>query len=845
MQNSEGKQEEMSIMVTNQVSVTFSDVAAYFLEVEWDILGEWQKELYKKIIKEIHSILMSRGYSIVNPDVIFKIKKEDEKYFMQHCREGKENMNEPTNNLPIVTSVFSLSVKQEDDLPFMDPPESETTERIHPPVTSSSSVKPDILIRFKQEEFRTEPKRCEARGILTITDACEKSHEAGSQGYNPDSTVEILKMEELNVRDLLEGGEEDTDIKNDDGFRNNSESQRKCDGQQREEWTYGDSRDPSADCERGSPNVRSDLLIRFKEEEFRIEPQECEEQGVLPITGTCSRSCNPGLIIDNLKMEELHVSDQRKGREEETDTKSDDGFWNNSERHRMWNGQQGEKWTHRDHARESPDPSADWEGGIEVTPSRVNESAQIGERPNTCIEQERNSKLCSKLVETQSLSEGKRSFQNSDTWESFTRISHFIEHQEKTECGNNLPENSSHTCIQECPRSETKFTCTEDEQRTPKRTNLIAHRKVHKQKKSLKCTQCEKYFDCKSQLKIHLIIHIGEKHLKCNETEKDFSLMSNSTDKILPLGENQFKCSECDKCFGHRGSLRRHEWVHTGEKPFKCSECDKCFRYRGDLRKHEITHIEKKPFKCSECDKCFSYRCDLKKHEKIHTGEKPFKCSECDKCFGYRGELRKHEMRHMRQTTFKCLECDKYFNYRGKLKKHEMTHMGQKPFKCSACDKCFSHRGDLRKHEITHIGKKRFKCSECDKLFHHRQDLRNHERKHTGEKPFKCSECDKCFRQRSNLKNHERTHTGEKPYKCTECNKSFSQKGNLKQHEMTHRGVKPFQCSECDKCFNQRGNLRQHEMIHKGEKPFQCTECDKRFRSMGILKQHERIHTRD
>ncbi|XP_029452834.1 zinc finger protein 398-like isoform X2 [Rhinatrema bivittatum] len=133
-------------MTSTIASVTFSDVAAYFLEGEWYILGEWQKELYKKIIKEIHGILMSRGYSIVNPDVVFKIKKEDEKYFTQHCEwEGKENRNDPSLSLPVVTSVFLLSVNQEEDLPFLDPPESEVTEEIHSPVTSKYQIPPGHL----------------------------------------------------------------------------------------------------------------------------------------------------------------------------------------------------------------------------------------------------------------------------------------------------------------------------------------------------------------------------------------------------------------------------------------------------------------------------------------------------------------------------------------------------------------------------------------------------------------------------------------------------------------------------------------------------------------------------
>ncbi|XP_029466546.1 protein ZNF783-like [Rhinatrema bivittatum] len=131
----------MSALVSDPALVTFFDVAAYFLEVEWDILGEWQKELYKKVIKEIHSILISRGYSIANPDVIFKIKKEEEKYFTQHYEwEGKENTNNPTISLPIVTSVFSLSIKQEVDPPFLDHPESETTEEIHPLITSKYTI---------------------------------------------------------------------------------------------------------------------------------------------------------------------------------------------------------------------------------------------------------------------------------------------------------------------------------------------------------------------------------------------------------------------------------------------------------------------------------------------------------------------------------------------------------------------------------------------------------------------------------------------------------------------------------------------------------------------------------
>ncbi|XP_030050761.1 zinc finger protein 777-like [Microcaecilia unicolor] len=157
--------EELNMLET---LVTFKDVAGCFLEVEWNILGEWQKELCKKVIKEIHGILMSQGYSIVNPDVLLKIKKEDEKYFAQHCElEGKENLIDPTK----------MSVKQEEDLPSVDHSESELSEQTLPAM-SFHNVKPDILIRFEQEGFRTEPPGCEERGNLTTTGTSEELQEA-------------------------------------------------------------------------------------------------------------------------------------------------------------------------------------------------------------------------------------------------------------------------------------------------------------------------------------------------------------------------------------------------------------------------------------------------------------------------------------------------------------------------------------------------------------------------------------------------------------------------------------------------------------------------------------------
>ncbi|XP_053307840.1 zinc finger protein 436-like [Spea bombifrons] len=60
-----------------QTFVTFNDVAVYFAEDDWECLEEWQKELYRNAIQEIHGVLTAMGYTISNPDVLVRIQNFD------------------------------------------------------------------------------------------------------------------------------------------------------------------------------------------------------------------------------------------------------------------------------------------------------------------------------------------------------------------------------------------------------------------------------------------------------------------------------------------------------------------------------------------------------------------------------------------------------------------------------------------------------------------------------------------------------------------------------------------------------------------------------------------------
>ncbi|XP_029443790.1 gastrula zinc finger protein XlCGF26.1-like isoform X2 [Rhinatrema bivittatum] len=576
----------MSGLASDPASVTFNDVAAYFLEVEWDVLGEWQKELYKKVIKEIHGLLISRGYSIVNPDVIFKIKKEDEKYFPQHCEwEGRENMNDPTH--------------------------------------SSPSAKPDILIRFKQEEFVTEPQGSEERENPTITGPWEELHEAGSRDYNPDPTAEILKMKGPHVGNQLARREEDADTKRDDGFRNNSERQRMQDGQQRDEWKQKDLSRAStnSDCAGG---ISHETLLKVKEKAPKRErPNPCTER---------ERNANHCPNV---------VQTQRLSKGERP-----------FERAEAW-----EHFTTNSHSVEYQEKT---ECGNKITDRACPTSIQEyhgREKKCTDPEGEKRTSKKTKLMAHRKAHMREKPFKCNECEKCFAFKS----------------ELERHVRIHSKGRS---FQCTECEERFTRKLDLKKHTKIHKKYKPYKCTECEKCFTYRSRFKVHQQVHKGQTPFKCTDCNKCFSLKLNlQRHKTAHMREKPFKCSVCDKRFMHKSKLGVHERTHTGEKPFKCSECEKCYSRIYELRIHEKIHTGEKPFQCCKCHKCFRHICELRMHERIHSAEKPFKCSHCDKTFQYKSGLGMHERIHTGEKPFKCSECDRCFRQKCHLKKHEMTHI--------------------------------------------------------------------------------------------------------------------------------------------------------------------------
>ncbi|XP_069460613.1 zinc finger protein 879-like [Ambystoma mexicanum] len=712
--------------VYTRVSITFKDVAACFSEDEWALLEDWQKELFKHVMMEIHGVLNSLGYGIANPYTVFKIKTEDDPDSWDHIyAKGNNFVDTCDDGYPMVNPdiLLSLTAVKESHKIVGYECEKETQFTQHQEPERCESVTNPYMMETIRSEMNLDdvpqthrPCRslsdCDKENSSLLNTSCKietfseriatpplKEYETQPQMYKEATLQSPCNMQS----EIYKGSpcqiqcNTQSQICKENAFQSLCNTQSEID----EESTC------QIQCNPQSEFYKSDTL-----------PIACNTHLQMYKEGDLQSPCNISQICNDDTLNSSHCETHLQNYDDSTEHCPDETQSQDEKNQHDSHSQNTETILHSLY--ETAEPQLQNQEGeelhdpYETQPNKNNDDDEEEEE-----EEDAGDVPCES--ELQHSEDGLHTIHESllENAESIL-LSLYEVHEVHTQ-------NNSYTVIApEEPKTQN------DKENTLKNANKKRGRKpgrIPKKgpgrstrrkgerpveganahgdrtvsviqystqlKREFQCTECSRSYSDHSSLLLHQKLHRLEQSFACRGAEK---------------GKRPYKCSRCDQRFSRESTLIVHMRLHTVERPFKCTYCEKCFKQSSGLVKHIRKHTGEKPYKCTECGKCFSRSSCLGIHRRIHTGEKPYKCADCEKSFTQSYSLIKHQRTHTGVKPYKCNICDKCFNQKQHLQKHQKSHTTNsgnkidinKWFMCTLCLQCFDTKDSLHAHHKIH-----------------------------------------------------------------------------------------------------------------------------------------------
>ncbi|XP_075405931.1 zinc finger protein 510 [Tenrec ecaudatus] len=590
-------------MNSSQASVSFKDVAVELTQEEWQHMGPAQRTLYRDVMLENYSHLVSVGYCILKPEMIFKLEQGEEPKFLEeefskkNWLEDDKNVKVKDKHLEQVIFINNKTLTIEEEKVFEKP------FNLHMEIPVSSTNIPcqfgswemnlqNISESVDNRDYLTKKVVCEN---LPLNITFERIH-TREKRYVYNKAMKTLTYKkgiaELQRFQALKQAFECNKFRN--VFYDNDAciTHTRSPGR---ETSYKDDEykiDCAFDDNRTGTGEKCSAITQFHKVRLAVKYYDGDESG-----DHYSRKSYPTQLQRAVARESLFVCYDR------TKTGGKPFAYNKSGK------------------------------SCSATAHRICQRTHPKVRPYTCYECGKSFSQKGHLIQHQRTHTGEKPFKCNECGKAFSQKSHLNTHQR------------IHT-------AEKPYKCNECGKTFVQKSTLRGHQRIHTGEKPYECSVCGKTFVQKSTLRDHHRIHTGEKSFQCNECGKTFGQKSNlRIHQTTHSEEKSYQCNECEKSFWRKDHLIQHQKTHTGEKPFKCNECGKTFARRSTLKVHQRIHTGEKPFKCNECGKKFARTSTLRVHQRIHTGEKPFQCNRCGKTFSQMSNLRIHQRTHSDQVS--------------------------------------------------------------------------------------------------------------------------------------------------------------------------------------------------
>ncbi|KAJ1121662.1 hypothetical protein NDU88_000182 [Pleurodeles waltl] len=504
---------------SDNVPVTFQDVAASFSDEEWTLLQRWQKELYQNVMKEIQQALHSLGPVIATHVFSLRTKeKEDLNPFEEADSETRHSDDEPSGD-GMTTPMISAIIKVEDEAPAQACQDPEGTCNIHHPAGFAAVVSDTAISWARVDGGERDNNPCVSSGqkttsaVVSETSAVvSESSAVVSERIKEEGEIWPTAYQEPRERQTTHDLEGDLVVTSEFSFSESFTDNNKALLQPKEENEVENTGEPAFTSVLSLPQSFTDNTETF----FRLNMEDKGE------------NTTHQLATVSMDEKEFHkCSECRKTFSHEYNLKKHQRIHRNC---RIFAYSESEKRC------------------INSLLAVPHLNAFGGMRAFPCSECEKSFSYRTGLVRHQRTHTGLRPFHCMQCKKSFTHKQQLLSHQRThtgakphhcTECEKSFTEKSNLLRHQRTHTGEKLFHCTECDKSFTDKRNLLNHQGVHTGVMPYYCTECEKSFTDMRTLRRHQIIHTGVRPYPCTECEMRIATVSPKSANVCDLLQRQ------------------------------------------------------------------------------------------------------------------------------------------------------------------------------------------------------------------------------------------------------------------------------------------------------------------